>query len=155
MLRTYDPGGAADVLGQVLDANYQPFCEVRYVDRCALEQPGPYRLFLREQYGTASAYTLRMPRLSQPVGCPACRSPRSVIPGGRRQRDGKPAGGGGLPRVHHPRRRSAADPAQPVPRPVPRLDDLDAAGDQVCAEDDPDRGCPVPAAGSYTLLISP
>ncbi|MEU1757049.1 hypothetical protein ABZ436_30965 [Micromonospora matsumotoense] len=154
VLRTYDPAGAPDVLGQVLDANYQPLCEVRYVDRCTLDQPGPYRLFLREQYGTQSAYTLRMPRLSHPVGCPAV----PLAPFGD---PGAAVGSGTVSQREevgcHSVTTTAAGPL------LVRLNQYhdqylswtmyDAAGDQVCAEYDPGRGCPVPAAGSYTLLM--
>ena len=154
VLRTYDPAGAPDVLGQVLDADYQPLCEVRYVDRCSLDRPGPYRLFLREQYGTASAYTLRMPRLSHPVGCPAV----PLAPFGD---PGAAVGSGTVSQREEVGCHVITTPAAgPLLVRLNRYHDqylswtmYDAAGDQVCSEYDPDRGCPIPAAGSYTLLM--
>ncbi|KWV31594.1 hypothetical protein [Micromonospora rifamycinica] len=154
VLRTYDPSGEFDVRGQVLDADFQPLCEVRYVDRCTLDRRGPYRILLREQYGTASAYTLRMPRLSHPVGCPAV----PLAPFGD---PGAAVGSGTVSQQEEVGCHVVTTPAAgPLLVRLNQYHDqylawtmYDAAGDQVCSEYDPGRGCPVPAAGSYTLLM--
>jgi hypothetical protein len=70
VLRLFDPSGPHDVLGDIRDAQLQPVCPVRYATTCTLTSAGPYRLFLSEFYGNEATYTLKMPRLSQAVGCP-------------------------------------------------------------------------------------
>jgi hypothetical protein len=59
-----------DVRGEIRDAQYQSVCPVQSTNVCALSQPGPYRLFMTETFGAEANYALRMPRLSNSVGCP-------------------------------------------------------------------------------------
>ncbi len=74
VLRLWDPGtGPGDVQGAILDGTGQPVCQVRYAQECTLSTAGPYQLNLYESYGAASAYRLRMSRISNSAGCPTLR----------------------------------------------------------------------------------
>ncbi|MFF5222248.1 hypothetical protein ACFY21_13755 [Micromonospora sp. NPDC000212] len=153
VLQVSEPGGRGEVRGVIRDATNQPLCTVDYVERCELNGPGPYRLFLGEMYGAESAYTLKMPRLSHQVGCPALPLARFGDPG--------PAvAAGSLPTdtavACHALTAAAAGPV------VVRVDAFadqflswavyDAAGALICEEWSHAHSCTLPAAGSYTLL---
>ena len=56
---------------RILNAQFQPVCSVRYLTECTLKGPGRTGSSSRETYGNEAAYTLKMPRISQAVGCPA------------------------------------------------------------------------------------
>ncbi|KXK59304.1 hypothetical protein AWW66_25060 [Micromonospora rosaria] len=154
VLHVRDMGSPEDIQGQILDADHEALCTVRYVERCELSGPGPYRLLLGEYYGTETTYTLRMPRLSQATGCPALPLASFGDPG--------TAVGGGT--VHKPGEVTChaltAGSAEPV---VVRVDPFhaqyllwsvyDSAGDEVCESYAQARHCPLPAAGAYTVLV--
>ncbi|MBE1486400.1 hypothetical protein [Plantactinospora soyae] len=146
------PGGAAWTQGQILDAEYEPLCTVGYATECTLTRPGPYRLFLQNIYGEESSYTLRMPRITNAVGCPvlplaAFGDPGNAVGTGTDvERDEvvchalTAAGAGGvIVRI---------SPDQSLPWRI-----YDAQGQLVCAEYDAARYCGLPAAGAYTLLV--
>jgi hypothetical protein len=65
----WDPNSSGDVQGQILDAQLQPVCTVRYATYCTLGTAGPYRLQLFEYYGNPVPYTLRLSRISNAAGC--------------------------------------------------------------------------------------
>jgi hypothetical protein len=142
---------AANMEGQILDANYETVCVLGYTRPCTLTGPGPYRAFVLEMYGNESAYTLRMPRLSQSVGCPVTRPTTFGDPG-----DGAAAGtvtaeGLTCHKVKAPKAGVVAiriDPDQDV---VWTL--YDDAGQQVCSEYPSPRHCQLAAAGDYTMLV--
>ncbi|MGR6322649.1 hypothetical protein Q2K19_12325 [Micromonospora soli] len=154
VLHLADPAGPGDVQGRVLNAEYQSgSCYVRYPTECTLTGSGPYRLFLEETYGNESAYTLKMPRLSHAVGCPALPlasfgDPGSVVGSGT-----VPASEG----VSCQALTSAA-PGAVVVRFNQFADQylnwrvFDVDGRQVCDEYSAARSCALAAAGSYTLL---
>lgn len=153
VLHLADPGGAEDIQGSILDAQFQPICSVRYPSECTLREPGPYRLFLEETYGSKAPYTLKMPRISQSVGCPALPLTGFGDPGAA-------VGTGTVPPNHGISCQSlrVATPG----RLVVRLDQFanqyldwklyDDAGQVVCTEYDSSRSCLTPTAGAYTLV---
>jgi hypothetical protein len=154
VLHLANPGGAGDVQGNILDSQYEPTgCPVRYATECTLTGPGPYQLFLQESYGNESAYTLRMPRISNAVGCPALPLAPFGAPGAAVGSGSVPANDG----VSCHALTSAAAGAVVV-----RFNDFadqylywgvyDANGRQICTEYDSERSCALPTAGSYTLL---
>ncbi|MFI2710440.1 hypothetical protein ACH495_09970 [Micromonospora sp. NPDC018662] len=154
VLHLADPGGAEDIQGNILDGQFQPICSVRYATECTLGSPGPYRLFLEETYGTKAAYTLKMPRISRSVGCPALPlttfgDPGSAVGTGTVP----PSEGVGCQKLR-------------VTTPGPLLVRIeqyanqylnwqvyDDAGQVVCSEYDSWRSCAAPTVGSYTLLM--
>ncbi|MFG1678438.1 hypothetical protein [Micromonospora sp. NPDC049282] len=154
VLHLAGPGGAGDVQGNILDGQFQPICSVRYATECTLGSPGPYRLFLEETYGNKAAYTLKMPRISRSVGCPALPLAAFGDPGA--------AVGTGdvLPyqAVSCKKLRLTTPGALAV-----RIDQYanqhlgwrvyDDAGQVVCTKYDAWRSCALPAAGAYTLLL--
>ncbi|GAB3074060.1 hypothetical protein [Micromonospora schwarzwaldensis] len=154
VLHLADPGGAEDIQGNILDGQFQPICPVRYPTECTLSQPGPYRLFLEETYGTKAAYTLKMPRISRSVGCPALPLTAFGDPGAAVGTGTVPPSEGiGCQKLR------VATPG-PV---VVRIDQYanqhlywqvyDDAGRVVCTEYESWRSCVTPTAGSYTLLM--
>lgn len=153
VLHLADPGGAEDIQGSILDAQFQPICSVRYPTECTLREPGPYRLFLGEMYGNKAAYTLKMPRISQSVGCPAL--PLTAF--------GDPGAAVGTGTVPPNQGISCQSLRVTTPgRLVVRLDQFanqyldwrlyDDAGQVVCTEYDSWRSCAAPTAGAYTLV---
>ncbi|WP_433388505.1 hypothetical protein [Micromonospora sp. KLBMP9576] len=154
VLHIMDPGGSGDIRGEILDAAHQPICRADGTNQCTLSQPGPYRLFLQEFYGAQSNYTLRMPRLSNPVGCPvvplvAFGDPGAAVGSATIQHDGYAC------------HKLTTTTAGAVAVRFNRYHDQylnwavhNAAGQQICDEYTNSRHCPLPAAGSYTLLVS-
>ncbi|RAO57334.1 hypothetical protein LUPAC06_03054 [Micromonospora saelicesensis] len=153
VLHLADPGGAEDIQGAILNGQFQPVCTVRYPTDCTLEGSGPYRLFLQETYGSKAAYTLKMPRLSRAVGCPAL--PLTAF--------GDPGAAVGTGTV--PPNQGIGCQALRVTTPGPLLVRMeqnanqylnwqvyDDAGRVVCAEWDSSRSCAAPTAGNYTFV---
>jgi hypothetical protein len=154
VLQVSDPGGPGDVRGAIRDGAYQPICTVEYGGRCELSSPGPYRLFLYELYGNESAYTLKLPRLSHPVGCPTLPVVGFGDPGTATGTGSLAAGDGVACHV------LTAPAAGAV---VVRFNQFanqylwwtvyDVAGKQICEKWANARSCALPAGGSYTLLV--
>lgn len=154
VLHLTDPAGAADVQGDILDAQYQPLCQVRYTGECTLSRPGPYRLFLRELYGSETDYTLKMPRISHAVGCP-------VVPLSPFGDPGAAIGTGTL--VERDEVACHALTTTAAGAVVVRFNQYqdqylswtiyDADGQRVCDKYSSARSCALPAAGAYTLLV--
>lgn len=151
VLHLADPGGPTDVQGMIRDAQYQPLCPVRSTNRCTLDRPGPYHLFLFESFGTEAPYTLRMPRISNSTGCPVLR----LAPFGD---SGAAAGTGTLPGLdavtcHKLRPREAGmvavriNPDQDLFWTV-----FTNAGEAICEKFSTPLSCRLPEAGDYTLL---
>ncbi|GAA2192811.1 hypothetical protein [Micromonospora lupini] len=145
--------GTGGVQGDILDAQFQRICSVGYPTECTLREPGPYRLFLEETYGNKAAYTLRMPRISQSVGCPAL--PLTAF--------GDPGAAVGTGTAPPNQEISCQSLRVTTPgRLVIRLDQYanqyldwrlyDDAGQVVCTEYDSARSCAAPTAGAYTLV---
>ncbi|PGH41714.1 hypothetical protein COO58_24550 [Micromonospora sp. WMMA1996] len=154
VLHLADPGGAEDIQGTILDGQFQPICTVRYPTECTLGEPGPYRLFLEETYGAKAAYTLKMPRISRSVGCPALPLTTFGDPGSA-------VGNGTVP----PNQGVGCQKLR-VTTPGPllvRIDQYanqhlywqvyDDAGQVVCSEYESWRACTTSAVGPYTLLL--
>ncbi|MFD4209344.1 hypothetical protein ACFWRG_25505 [Micromonospora tulbaghiae] len=153
VLHLADPGGGGSIEGSILDGQFQPLCTVRYATECTLGEPGPYRLFLHQSYGDKATYTLKMPRISRAVGCPALPLAAFGDPG-------TAVGTGSVP-PSEGISCQALRVATPGPL-VVRFDQyanqhlywrvFDDAGREVCGEYESWRSCAVPAAGPYTLL---
>ncbi|MBM0257560.1 hypothetical protein [Micromonospora sp. 4G55] len=150
-----DPDGDLDVRGQILDAQHEPVCNLPYGSgECSLSRPGPYRLLMWEYYGKESPYTLKMRRLSNPVGCPAVPLAPFGDPGA--------ALGSGVARANDLACNTfTTDAAGPVLVRFMRQDEQaiawtvhDTAGQQVCEKGANSRFCALPAAGTYTLLVT-
>ncbi|WP_446211795.1 hypothetical protein [Micromonospora sp. IBSANI012] len=154
-LHLVDPSSAGDVQGTILDSGYEPMgCPIRYTTECTLTGPGPYRLFLQETYGNEAAYTLKMPRLSQAVGCPTV----PIAPFGD---PGAAVGRGSVVERDEVACHSltSSTPGAVVVR-FNRYQDqylswrvYDAAGRRICDEYSSARHCALPTAGTYTLLV--
>ncbi|SCG59161.1 hypothetical protein GA0070614_3013 [Micromonospora coxensis] len=154
-LHLADPSGTGDVQASILDGRYEPLgCPIRYTTECTLTEPGPYRLFLHESYGNEAAYTLRMPRLSQAVGCPTV--PLAPF--------GDPGAAVGQGSVAAPEEVAChsltTDAAGAVVVRFNRYQDqylswgvYDATGQRICDEYSSARHCFLPAAGTYILLV--
>lgn len=151
VLHLADPGGPTDVRGMIRDALQQPLCPVGSANQCTLREPGPYRLFLVEFYGTEATYTLRMPRISNSAGCPVLRLAPFGDPGAA-------AGTGTLTEYdevtcHKLKPASAGlvavriSPDQSLFWTV-----YTDAGEAICDKYASFRSCQLPAAGDYTLV---
>ncbi|NYF55827.1 hypothetical protein [Micromonospora purpureochromogenes] len=132
---------------EIIDARHQRLCQSLYADfDCTLDTAGPYRLFVEQIDGKASAYNLRLPRISQAVGC-AALSPGSS--------DGALTGTGRLA----PNQRACHTFSATAGGKVDvRLDQAawtwklyDDAGGYICNQSSVEY-CVLPAAGRYTLL---
>ncbi|TDC33578.1 hypothetical protein [Micromonospora sp. KC213] len=152
LLLSARPNGTGDLRGSILDADHQLLCSVDYGGQCKLSRPGPYRLFIHELYGNESTYTLKLPRLSHPVGCPTVPLTTFGDPG--------PAvGTGSLERDAVGCHAVEATAPGPV---VVRFNQYanqylwwtmyDVDGNEVCHEGEAAHSCSLPAAGTYTLL---
>ncbi|MEU4773802.1 hypothetical protein [Micromonospora sp. NPDC023644] len=154
VLHLAEPGNAGDVQGEILDGQYQPMgCPVRDTTQCTLSQPGPYRLFLQSGYGTEASYTLRMPRISNAVGCPAIPlagfgDPGAAVKSATVAWDGVTC------------HALTTTTAGAVTVRFSRHQDqhltwtmYDVAGQRICDEYTNSRHCPLPGAGSYTVLV--
>nr|MDT0659288.1 hypothetical protein [Micromonospora sp. DSM 115978] len=150
LLTALSPG--ADLRGDILAADHQRLCGLGPHPPCELSRPGPYRLFLQSPNGNESTYILRLPRLSQPVGCSplplaALGDPGAAI--------GEVLLEGNSMACHALRARTAGAV-------VVRLDPnasmylrralYDANGHEVCDETTTGRSCALPAAGRYTVV---
>ncbi len=155
VLQMYAPGASnsGDVQGEILDADYQPVCPVRYTYVCTLNTAGPYRMMMYEGYGNAVTYTLRMSRISGSKGCPVLRPTTFGDPGstvGTGTLDGEniivchklraPAAGGVAVRIYND---------QSIWWTL-----YDDAGHETCNRYDNLRACQLPAAGDYTIVTS-
>ncbi|MCP2327527.1 hypothetical protein HDA40_006034 [Hamadaea flava] len=145
------PGGG-DVQGPILDAQYQPVCFVRYAANCTLSRPGPYHLFLHEFYGNQAAYTLYLPRISNSVGCPAATA-------GPFGDQGSAVASGTVTSRIACHQLSVANPETVGVR-FSQFEDqylwwwiYDNAGRQVCEKYSNADGCPLSAAGQYTMVV--
>lgn len=154
VLHLADPSSSGDVQGTIVDATYQPQCGVRDETTCTLSQAGPYRLFLFELYGAEAAYTLRMPRISHPVGagCPVLRLAAFGDPG-----DTTAAGTLPEPADIACHRLRVAN-AGPVSVRLNMNQWIEWAlyspdGQPLCPNYADPRTCSLPAAGDYTLLV--
>ncbi|MEO3924006.1 hypothetical protein ABGB07_09120 [Micromonosporaceae bacterium B7E4] len=150
VLQMRAPGG--DVRASILDAQSQPICSIGDTTECTLNSAGPYRFFVTQFYGDEAAYTLRMPRLSQSVGCPLLRPAAFGDPGantgiGTVRYDGDLA--------CHKVRTSAAGVVVVRLADSQRLwwDLYDGAGQRICNQHEQSRACALPAAGDYTLVV--
>ncbi|WP_141719444.1 hypothetical protein [Micromonospora peucetia] len=153
VLHVADPGGNGDVRGRILDGAHQPVCPVGDTRQCTLSQPGPYRLLLGEFYGAESSYTLKMPRISNPVGCPAV--PLAGF--------GNPGAAVGSATVQYDEITCHALTTATAGAVVVRFNQhqnqhldwtmYDAAGQRICDEYTNSRHCSLPGPGSYTLLV--
>ncbi|NMO50887.1 hypothetical protein HH310_06725 [Actinoplanes sp. TBRC 11911] len=153
VLHLWDPAGAGDVQGDILDAANQPVCQVRDARECTLTTAGPYTLNLLESYGTATPYTLRMPRLSNAAGCGVLKPAAFGDPGadvGSGSLDAK-QGSIACNKVHVP----AAGPIGVRIASDGAIADqvYDDAGKVVC-QDYRFRYCDLPAEGDYTVITS-
>jgi hypothetical protein len=125
-------------------------CEVRNTSECTLTQPGPYRLFLHEAYGTETSYTLRMPRLSHSAGCPVLPLAPFGDPGDA-VGSGTLAGWGGIA-CHAVNAVAAGRVAvRNSPNPLLTWAFYDADGQVICGKYSDD--CRLSVDGQYTLLV--
>jgi hypothetical protein len=125
-------------------------CEVRNTSECTLTQPGPYRLFLHEAYGTETSYTLRMPRLSHSAGCPVLPLAPFGDPGDA-VGSGTLAGWGGIA-CHAVNAVAAGRVAVRIsPNPLLTWAFYDADGQVICGKYSDD--CRLSVDGQYTLLV--
>ncbi|MGN9813244.1 hypothetical protein ACTMSW_28300 [Micromonospora sp. BQ11] len=154
VLHLADPSAAGDVQGSVVDAAYEPAgCEVRYTTECTLTGAGPYKLFLQEFYGNQAEYTLKLPRISRPVGCPALPLVTFGDPGSG-------VGSGTVPANESVTCHGVTSTAAgPVLVRLNRSADqhlnwrvYDTDGHRVCEEWSAERSCTLPSAGSYLLM---
>lgn len=152
VLRPADTGGAGDVRGTILDAQFQPVCGVDFATTCKLTQPGPYRIFLYELYGDQSGYTLKMPRLSQSVGCPAVQPAAFGDPGANAETATVSTDDEACHKLTAPSAGMVAIRIAPDQDVVWTL--YDDAGQPVCEKYPNFRDCQLPAAGNYTLLVT-
>jgi hypothetical protein len=140
------------VQGRLLDGRFDTQCALQSSVACTLDRPGPYHLYLYEPYGAAVTFTLRMPRLSGSVGCPAV-----VAPGAFGDRQTGVFSGTvttswvTCAKVKAPAAGNVAvrfDPAQYLWWTV-----YDDAGRQVCDKYTHERACPLPTAGDFTVIV--
>ncbi len=145
-----EAAGGGDVEGPIMDGQYQPACIVRYATTCTLSQPGPYHVFLHNDYGNQSAYLLRMPRISASEGC-------GVVQPGAFGDQGGSIGVGTLSTHVTCNKLTTAIAGMVSIRVNPDQNIwwtlYDNAGQQVCDKSSNVNGCPLSAAGDYTLLL--
>ncbi|GIF66324.1 hypothetical protein Ais01nite_43590 [Asanoa ishikariensis] len=140
------------VAGTIVDGAFAPICQLdNGAAQCMLGTPGPYRLFMTEYSGNEATYRLRMPRLTAPTGCTLLRLSGFGDPGANTNTvkvDGDDftchnvranAAGTALFRIHNGQHLNWAL--------------YDQAAQRVCDEYEHSRGCVLPAAGDYTLLM--
>ncbi|XVV15155.1 hypothetical protein ACQP2X_12675 [Actinoplanes sp. CA-131856] len=150
VLRLWSPKGNGDIQGDILDADLQPVCQIRYAQYCTLTGTGPYRLNLAEYYGAETPYTLRMSRISDAAGCQVLRTAPFGDPTAY-------AGSGSLPQQEditcHKTHVAAPGTlgvrifdAQSIAWTV-----YDDAGQPICSKWGREP-CAVPAAGDYTVI---
>lgn len=125
-----------------------PFCQLPYGGMCTLSEAGPYRLFLHDFSGHEVPYTLRMPRLSQALGCPT----QPLAPFGD---PGSAVGHAHLAPYEVACHSLTADSAGAVTLRLspqePYWTLYDDAGQEICTTSQA-RYCVLPAAGPYTLV---
>ncbi len=150
VVRLWSPMSGGDVQGQILDARYEPVCEVRYAQFCTLGTAGPYHLTLREAYGNPTPYTLRMSRISGAAGCATLRLTPFGDPGGNTGTGS--LGGENTIGCHKLRMPSAGTVGVRIsPSQLIYWYLYDDAGRVVC-ESHNTRSCHLPAAGDYTVI---
>ncbi|SCE72444.1 hypothetical protein GA0074695_0612 [Micromonospora viridifaciens] len=151
VLQMMDPNSSdLSVRAEVVGSGHVPLCMLSYGGgRCTLSEAGPYRLFLDELSGREAPYTLRMPRLSQAVGCPT--QPLAPF--------GDPGAAVGHASVAHDEMTCHSLTATDAGAVTVRLShDIDwtlhdDAGQEICTTSSA-RYCVLPAAGPYTLLTT-
>ncbi|GAB2585999.1 hypothetical protein Aab01nite_52160 [Paractinoplanes abujensis] len=150
VLRLWAPKGNGDLQGDILDADLQYVCKIRYAQNCTLTGSGPYRLTLAEAYGNATPYTLRMSRISNAAGCQVLKNAPFGDPAAYE-------GTGSLPQqedvVCHKTRVTAPGSlgvrifdVQSISWTV-----YDDAGQAICSKWGREP-CALPAAGDYTVI---
>ncbi|SNT65422.1 hypothetical protein SAMN05421812_12280 [Asanoa hainanensis] len=140
------------VQGTIVDAAFQPVCQISYgATQCRLRTAGPYRVFIREYSGSEAAYRLRMPRLTTPAGCPLLRTTGFGDPGA----NSNTATVEGNDFTCHKVRAAAAGATLFRVYNGQHFDWIlyDQAAQQICSEYEHARGCTIPAAGDYILLM--
>ncbi|MEU5942116.1 hypothetical protein ABZ807_23680 [Micromonospora sp. NPDC047548] len=134
----------------ILDARHWHLCQSGHdASDCTLSTAGPYRIFIQQIDGKGTPYSLRLPRISQPVGCPAL----SPAPAGD---PGEAVGQGQLA----PNQRACHSFSTTTAGHVDiRVDQqsitwnlYDDAGRFICNQSSVEY-CVLPAAGPYTLLL--
>ncbi|WP_446211796.1 hypothetical protein [Micromonospora sp. IBSANI012] len=134
---------------EITDARHQQLCQshVTYAD-CTLSSAGPYRVFIEHIDGKATAYNLRLPRISQAVGCPTL----PLAPFGD---PGAAVGRGRLePNERACHSFSTTTAAQVTVRIDPSAMEwrlYDNVGRYICDQSSVEY-CNLPTAGQYTLL---
>ncbi|MFC8615585.1 hypothetical protein ACFT9M_04075 [Micromonospora purpureochromogenes] len=141
----------AGLRAEITDARHQWLCESHYADfDCTLSSAGPYRIFIEHIDGKATAYHLRLPRISQAVGCPTL----PLAPFGD---PGAAVGRGRLEPNERACHSFTTTTATPV---MVRIDTsavnwqwrlYDDAGRFICYQSSVES-CALPTAGRYTLL---
>ncbi|MBL7255768.1 hypothetical protein [Paractinoplanes lichenicola] len=150
VLRLWSPKGNGDIQGDILDADLQYVCQIRYAQNCTLTGSGPYRLNLAEAYGNPTPYTLRMSRISNAAGCQVLRTAPFGDPSAYE-------GTGSLPQqedIACHKTRVTAPGTLGV-----RIFDVqsiswtvyDDAGQAICSKGGQEP-CALPAAGDYTVI---
>jgi hypothetical protein len=140
-----------ELQNEVENAAGKPVCSTRTTRMCVLSGRGPYRLFVADYDGGATAYHLAMTRMSNPDGCRAMPLTPFGGPGDR-------TGSGTLVGV---RSACLTFPASAGPHlfVAGKGADLfwqlfDRAGKEVtCSPERYGRQCALPADGTYTLAV--
>ncbi|MEV0805775.1 hypothetical protein [Micromonospora sp. NPDC050200] len=142
---------ARDLTGfrvDILDARQWHLCQTGYdASDCTLSNPGPYRVFIQQIDGKGAPYTIRLPRISQAVGCSAL-SPA-----------GDPGTATGQGRLEPNQRVCHSFSTTTAGHVDIRVDQqsitwklYDDTGRYICNESSVEY-CVLPAAGPYTLLL--
>ncbi|WP_157239349.1 hypothetical protein [Catenuloplanes japonicus] len=136
-------------------ADHHKICSVgagqNYPDRiCTLAGPGPYFAVVDQFFNEPIAYTLRLPRLSNPVGC-AELPVGGFGEQGLQTRDG--VADGDLANCHTVTARAGNHLIRVLSAGNPRWVLHDLAGTEICREWKI-RTCTLPADGTYTLLVT-
>ncbi|SCE72489.1 hypothetical protein GA0074695_0616 [Micromonospora viridifaciens] len=136
----------------IVDTQNWEFCATHWSDaNCTLSKAGPYRVFLEEQAGVGAAYTIRLPRISQAVGCAAL--PLAPF--------GDPGAAIGQGTLQPNRRACHAFTTTTAGRVEVRVHGLSAfaswklydnAGTYICDQSSV-QYCALPTAGQYTVLL--
>lgn len=136
----------------IVDTQNWEFCATHWSDaNCTLSKAGPYRVFLEEQDGAGAAYTIRLPRISQAVGCAAL--PLASF--------GDPGTATGQGTLQPNRRVCHAFTTTTAGRVEVRVHGLSAfaswklydnAGTFICSQSSA-QDCTLRAAGQYTVLL--
>ncbi|WP_154941279.1 hypothetical protein [Micromonospora palomenae] len=134
---------------EITDARHQQLCQshVTFAD-CTLNSAGPYRVFIEHIDGMATAYNLRLPRISQAVGCPTLQlapfgDPGAAVGRGRLEPNERAC--------HSFSTTTAAQVAVRVDPSAMEWRLYDNGGRYICDQSSVEY-CNLPTAGRYTLL---